>query len=275
MFPGFGDVAEKLRRVTVQVSARGTGSGVICDSYGTIITNSHVAGGNRAQVQLWDGRILPGTVTARNAERDLAVIRVAGVDLPSITIADSSTVQPGSLAIAVGNPLGFSGAASAGIVQAIGPLPGLGPRNWIQAQVQLAPGNSGGPLADVHGRLIGINTMVAGPLGLAIPSNSVSMFLRGPQPRKLGISIQLARLRSGHVGLLLTDVEPAGTAAAASLKKGDIVLSADGQPVRSVDDLAARLETAGEVMQIRFLRGREAAVREVAVRLERPEVRAA
>lgn len=275
MFPGFGEIAERLRRVTVHVTENGSGSGVICDPYGTIVTNSHVVRGDRARVTLWDGRSLPGTVTARNRERDLAVIRVAGVDLPAITIADGAPVQPGSLAIAVGNPLGFSGAASAGIVQAVGPLPGLGPRGWIQAQVQLAPGNSGGPLADVEGRLIGINTMVAGPLGLAIPNTAVLAFLRGDRPRRLGISVDLARFQRGDVGLVLTGVESGGPAAEASLRRGDVLLSAGGERVRSIDDLAIRIEAAGDVLPVRFLRGGDPAVREVAVRLPSREARAA
>jgi len=191
---GFGEIAEQLRRSTVLIAAgpngRGNGSGVIWSSDGSIITNAHVTRGPRLRVQLWDGREFDAAVTARDPVRDLAQLQIAAADLPAASAADSSRVRPGEIAIAIGNPLGFVGALTTGVVHAVGSIRGLGPQSWVQADVRLAPGNSGGPLADAAGRIIGINTMVAGRLALAIPSNVVADFLAGSSPENwLGVTL--------------------------------------------------------------------------------------
>ncbi len=156
---GFGEVAEQLRRSTVQVLSerRGAGSGVIWTEDGLIVTNAHVARSDRPRVELWDGRELEGEVTARDSRRDLAALRVAASALPAATAGDSGALRPGELVLAVGNPLGFIGALTTGVVHALGPLRGLGRQPWVQAAVRLAPGNSGGPLANALGRVIGLN----------------------------------------------------------------------------------------------------------------------
>src|SRR5713101_1908718 len=199
--PGFGEIAEKLRRSTVLIHAggRGGGSGVIWSSDGTIITNAHVARGAEIGLQLWDGREFQATVASRDPHRDLAALRVnltnPAATLPSAVIGDSSQVRPGELAIAIGNPLGFIGALATGVIHAVGPLRGLGSRPWVQADVRLAPGNSGGRLADARGHVIGINTMVAGQLALAIPSNVVQDFLSiGPSDAWLGVTVHPVRI---------------------------------------------------------------------------------
>src|ERR1700756_828314 len=176
---GFGEIAEKLRRSTVVVFAgnRGNGSGVIWSSDGSIVTNAHVARSSQMRVQLWDGREFDAALVSRDTSRDLAELRIGAANLPAAAAADSSQVRPGDLAIAIGNPLGFVGALTTGVVHAVGPIRNAGPQEWVQASVRLAPGNSGGPLADVRGRVIGINTMVAGRLALAIPSDVVRNFL--------------------------------------------------------------------------------------------------
>ncbi len=160
---GFGEIAEQLRRSTVLVrpGSRGNGSGVIWSADGAIITNAHVARGSQARVQLWDGRELEAAVVSRDLRRDLAELRVTATNLPAATPADSSQLRPGELAIAIGNPLGFIGALTTGVIHAVGPLRRLNSQHWVQSDVRLAPGNSGGPLADARGRVIGINTMVA------------------------------------------------------------------------------------------------------------------
>ena len=133
--------------------------------------------------------------------------------------------------IAVGNPFGFQGAMTMGVVHAVGPLRGLGGRSWVQADVRLAPGNSGGPLADVHGRVVGINTMVAGRLALAIPSNDVARFLLGDTGgRWLGVSVSPVRLpepSEARAGLAVLEIEPGSPAALASLLPGDILLGTE------------------------------------------------
>lgn len=169
-------VAAALRRSTVQVRSRkmGVGSGVIWNN-GLIITNAHVLRGSRATVELSDGRVFDA-VCIRDAQQDLAALKVAAVDLSAATIGDSDTLRVGQLVLAVGNPLGVVGALTTGIIHAIGPKDTFS--KWVQADVRLAPGNSGGPLADAQGRVIGINTVIAGGVALAVPSNVVERFVR-------------------------------------------------------------------------------------------------
>ena len=235
MVTGLGEIAEKLRRSTVviQSGGRGSGSGVIWSSDGSIITNAHVARGMRVKVQLWDGREFDATIASRDSRRDLALLRIGAMNLPSISVADSSQVRPGELAIAIGNPLGFVGALTTGVIHTVGPLRGLGSQSWVQADVRLAPGNSGGPLADARGCLIGINTMIAGRLALAIPSNVVRDFLStGPSDAWLGVTVHPVRIPRRKAagasvqafGLLLCEVEPHSPASSASLLPGDILL---------------------------------------------------
>jgi serine protease Do len=171
---GFGEIAEALRRSTVSVrdGRRGQGSGIIWSRNGLIVTNAHVARGEAAEIELWDGRRLPTRVLLRDPWRDLAVLRALAADLPAAPIADSDAVRPGELAIAVGNPLGFAGAVSTGAIHSVGAIPGMGRQRWIRAGVQLAPGNSGGPLANARGEVVGINTAIVHGLGIAAPSNS-------------------------------------------------------------------------------------------------------
>lgn len=187
-------VATALSRSTVQVQSRrfGVGSGVIWHSSGLIITNAHVARGSRATVELSDGRVFDAVCTSRDSQQDLAALTVSATDLPAATVGDSDALRVGELVLAVGNPLGIVGALTTGIIHAIGPKDTSS--RWVQADVRLAPGNSGGPLADAQGRVIGINTVIAGGLALAVSSNAVQRFLRlreGERP-SLGVSISHA-----------------------------------------------------------------------------------
>jgi serine protease Do len=171
-------LAERLRRVTVEVSDAGAslGSGVPWPR-GCVITNAHVARQSRVAVRLTDGRQLEGRLVARDADADLALIRVPGTGIPTATVADADAPRVGSFVVAIGHPLGVRGALTAGIIHAIGPtMPGGRP--WIQADVRLAPGNSGGPLADAAGRVVGLNAMLVGALALAIPISRVRQFVR-------------------------------------------------------------------------------------------------
>jgi serine protease Do len=277
----FGEVAERLRRSTVQVSAggRGAGSGVIWAADGLIVTNAHVVRSDRPRVELWDGREFEAEVAARDTRRDLASIRIAAGGLPAATAGDSSALRPGELVLAVGNPFGFIGALTTGVVHALGPLRGLGRQTWVQAAVRLAPGNSGGPLADASGRVIGLNTMIAaGGLALAVPSNAVADFLRRGAPRPaLGVTVRPVQLdQQRRVALLVLEVAPSGPAAAASILIGDLLLCANGRPVHSVDDLAGTLEaSSGGLLTLRFVRGESRREREVVVRLEARSAEAA
>ncbi len=165
----YAGLIEHLRRSTVQVlSGRGGGSGVVWDRTGLIVTNAHVAAGRYAEVVDSAGQRRNARIIRRDRERDLALLVVAAPDLEPAEIADSDRLRPGQIAVAVGMPgavVGVIHAAAAG-------------NKWVQADLHLAPGYSGGVLADAGGRVIGINTMIFRGIGLAIPSNEVSKFVR-------------------------------------------------------------------------------------------------
>jgi serine protease Do len=226
-----------------------------------VLTNAHVARAAEAEVELWDGRKVAARVASRDGRRDLALLRITAADLEPATPGDSSALRPGELVMAVGSPLGFAGALSRGAVHSIGPIEGMGAQPWIRAGVRLAPGNSGGPLANARGEVIGINTAIVNGLGVAIPSNAAADFVAlGPRPA-LGVA-----LRPVPLGLLLMEVDPDGAAANASLKAGDVLLM-------PLDELHTALDSGAEVLRLRFLRGaaegdaRRLPIREVSVRL--------
>ena len=273
---GFGEIAEQLRRSTVVVHAgdRGNGSGVIWSTDGVIITNAHVARASQMRIQLWDGREFDASLVSRDTRRDLAELRISAANLPAAAAADSSQIRPGELAIAIGNPLGFVGALTTGVIHAVGPLLRWGSEPWVQADVRLAPGNSGGPLADARGRVIGINTMVAGRLALAVPSNAVTNFLASdPIDAWLGVSVAPVRVprpgsRAKTFGLVLLEVEPESPAANASLLAGDILLGTEEKSFTSLGDLADSLQGSGpRLLRLAFLRGNYERFRRVTVQL--------
>ena len=277
--PGFGEIAEQLRRSTVLVHSGGggSGSGLIWSSDGTLVTNAHVVRSRRPTVQLWDGREFQATIHSRDSLRDLAQLRISARDLPPASAADSSQLRPGEIAIAIGNPLGFVGALATGVIHGVGPLRGLGPQSWVQAEVRLAPGNSGGPLADAHGRVVGINTMVAGRLALAIPSNAVRDFLSAtPNDGRLGVALYPAFIpspanRGKAFGLVVLEVEPESPAALASLLPGDILLGTEEKRFNSLEDLACALQgMRPRVLRLEFLRGDYQRIRRVTVQLGNP-----
>ena len=247
---GIGEIGEQLRRVTARILAgnRGFGSGVVWRPDGTVVTNAHVADGGAVEVELWDGRRYAGDVTAQDPRRDLAIVRVHEDGLEAASPGNSDAVRPGEVVVAVGNPMGFAGALSTGVVHSVGALPGMGRQRWIRADVRLAPGNSGGPLADTSGRVVGINTAVVNGLGVAAPAASVLALLRR---RSLGVVLQPVRS-----GLAIVEVAPNGAAERSSLRPGDVLLC-------STDDLTDALESGSEVLRLRFVR--DARVREVAV----------
>jgi serine protease Do len=274
--PGFGEIAEQLRRSTVLVHSggRGAGSGVIWSSDGLVVTNAHVVRGSRVSVQLWDGREFEAVIRSRDPRRDLAQLHIEAADLPAASAADSSRLRPGELAIAIGNPMGFVGALATGVIHAVGPLRGLGRQTWVQADVRLAPGNSGGPLANAHGHVVGINTMVAGGLALAIPSNAVRDFLSaGPASAWLGVTVHPAHIprsagASKTFGLVVLEVEAGSPADSASLMPGDILLGTEEKPFSAIEDLAGALQgTSPRVLRVEFLRGDYARTRRVSVQL--------
>ncbi len=271
---GFGQIAEHLRRSTVQIASgrRGQGSGIIVKSDGVIVTNAHVVGDSSLEVRLWDGSSFPARLDARSARRDLAVLRIPATNLHPVTLTNSDDLRVGELVIAVGNPFGFMGAVTTGIVHAIGRRPGLGPTKWVQADVQLAPGNSGGPLADTRGNVVGVNTLMVAGLGLAVPASAVARLLAGdPDQPPLGVLVQPVSVRvSGteRLGLKILELVPGSAAEYASLRSGDILIAIEGQALRSLDDLEQALEGDGErTLRLQFVRGDPDKIRNVTVRL--------
>jgi serine protease Do len=172
-----GALATELRRITLAVLGGDhvAGSGVAW-APGWVVTNAHVARESHVTLQRADGARAEARVVARDPEEDLALLHAPGLSGTDAMRTDGGEVRVGALVVAVGHPFGVRGAMTAGIVHALGPLV-HGGRPWIQADLTLAPGNSGGPLADAHGRVIGVNTMVAGTLALAIPASRVLRFV--------------------------------------------------------------------------------------------------
>ncbi len=268
----FGEVAERLRRSTVQVFSgrrQSGGSGVIWGADGLIVTNAHVTRTARNEVELWDGRRFEANMTGYDPRRDLATLRIAAGDLPAATAGDSNTLRAGELAIAIGSPLGFSGALTTGVIHSVGPMPGMGRRAWVRATVRLAPGNSGGPLANADGQIVGINTAIVNGLGLAVPSRDVAEFLRrGARPR-LGVTLRPVAFDGTRTGLLVLELERGGAGDNASLLVGDILIACNGQALDSPDSLGDALDaSAGGPIVLQFLRGDYRRTRETVARLE-------
>lgn len=178
-------MAESAGRALVEVRLGGrrggAGAGTIWHSEGLIITNAHVASSGSLRVTLPGGATLPARLLARDKERDLAALMVEATGLPTIEIGNSRDLQPGQLVLAMGHPWGVRGAATAGVVIDVGSewpeMPGP-TREWIGVSLRLRPGHSGEPLIDAGHRLVGINTLMAGPeVGMAVPVHVVKAFL--------------------------------------------------------------------------------------------------
>jgi S1-C subfamily serine protease len=260
----------------------GTGSGVILSPDGLILTNSHVAGAAaRITAATSDGRRLAARVLGDDPDTDLCLLRADTHEaLPHATLGDSARLKPGQLAIAIGNPLGFSATVTAGVISAVGrTLRGRTGRlidDVIQTDAALNPGNSGGALADSQGRVIGISTaIIYGAQGIcfAVASNTaayvVSEIVRHGRVRRsyIGIMGQQApiprRLALQHGladrGILVIDLAPGGPAERAGVRKGDLLVRLAGKPVGGSDELVRALtaETVGVALELAVLRGGE------------------
>jgi S1-C subfamily serine protease len=238
----------------------GLGSGVVLDTKGDIVTNAHVVGTDtKFQVTDGTGRRYSATLVGKFVPDDLAVIRVAGSQLQPLTFADSSQLQVGDMALAVGNPLGFQSSVTQGIVSALGRTiteqNGTALADVIQTSAAINPGNSGGALVDLSGQVIGIptlaaidpeNSQIASGIGFAIPSNTVkaitSQILKYGHVVNSGrayLGVQLATQQSGSV--VVVSVTAKGPAASAGIAAGDTIISVDGNAVQSADDIATTL----------------------------------
>jgi S1-C subfamily serine protease len=250
-------VAPAVVRIEI---GRGGGSGVVFTPDGFVLTNNHVVErGGAIRVTLPDGLETGATIIGRDADTDLAVIRITGSSLPWARFGDSRDVRVGQVAVAIGNPYGFQHSVTAGVVSAVGrSLRAQSMRlieDVIQTDAALNPGNSGGPLVTTRGEVIGINTaMLASAQGLcfAIASNTArfvaSRLMRDGRIRRSYIGIvgnqipiprALARANQMAVtsGVRVASIAPGSPAAIAGFREADIVLGFDGNPVGGIDDL--------------------------------------
>lgn len=228
-------LAERVARSTVAIRrGRAGGAGLILGS-GAIVTNAHVVRQPRVDVVLSDGRHFEGRLEDRDEQRDLALLRIDADGLPSLEPRDPADLRVGELLIAVGHPLGVTNAVSMGIAHA---AVGSGTHRFVQADLQLAPGNSGGPLADASGRVVGINAIAAGRLALAVPIDDVQRFTgAAPAERRLGVALARGRLRDGREGLVIIAIEAGSRAERAGLRVGDVLLGQDPVRLRRAENL--------------------------------------
>jgi S1-C subfamily serine protease len=258
----------------------GAGSGVVVAPDGYVLTNSHVVHGRRRIVAtLTDGRTLGAALVGDDPATDLAVIRVDGTGLPVAELGDSGALRVGQLVIAIGNPLGFQSTVSAGVVSALGrslrSREGRLIEDVIQTDIGLNPGNSGGPLVDSRGRVVGINTAVvalAQGISFAVPVATARwvvphLLARGRVPRGLlGLAARqrpldrrLARAHglAAETAVEVLSVEATGPAARAGLREGDLVVEIEGQRVAGVDELHRFLASwpVGREARLGVLRG--------------------
>ncbi len=259
-------VVEQVSPAVIGIQPRGkqqrggSGSGFLITPNGYALTNSHVVQGREiVSARTTDGDRLDAELIGDDPATDLALIRLAARDLPAAALGDSDTLRVGQLVIAIGDPLGLHSTVSAGVIGALGrSMRGQEGRlidNIVQHSAPLNPGNSGGPLVDSHGRVIGINTAIialAQGLGFAIPANTakwvVGELISHGRVRRpyLGITatvIPIPRYRVRELDLLsdraveVVAIEPGGPASAGGILPGDLIVAVNERIVTSVDDL--------------------------------------
>jgi serine protease Do len=258
--------AELTGRVAAIRTGRGSGSAVVVDADGVLVTNAHVVGEARSgRADFVDGVQTPVTVVGTDPLSDLAVLRAdrPGDLPPPVRLGDADELVVGQLVVAVGNPLGLAGSVTAGVVSALGrALPTRSGRagrvveDVIQTDAALNPGNSGGALADSRARVVGINTAVAGVgLGLAVPVNAntrriVATLLREGRVRRAYLGVvgspapvpaAVAQRYGRNNGLRLAEVIAGSPAAAAGLRAGDLVLDVGRRPVQDAQGIQRQL----------------------------------
>ena len=251
-------VVKRVAPAVVQIETdEGLGSGIVYDRKGHIITNAHVVGSATTfKVTFSNGRLYTGTLVGTFPTNDLAVIKIPATPAPAV-FADSSKLQVGAIAMAVGNPLGLSSSVTEGIVSALGRTgqagDGISLPNLIQTSAPINPGNSGGALVDLRGRVIGIPTLgasnpsfggaPASGIGFAIPANDASRianqlirFGKVVNSGRAYLGVRVATITGG--GVIVTDVEAGGPAATAGIKPNQVIAAIGGKPTPTTDDLS-------------------------------------
>lgn len=280
---------DTFQRVPQEERLRGQGSGFIIDGSGDILTNAHVVDeADRVTVTLKDGRTFEGTVEGVDEVTDMAVVKVdAGNDaLPTATLGDSEQVQVGDWAIAVGNPLGLDNTVTLGIVSTLkrsSATVGIPDKrlDFIQTDAAINPGNSGGPLLNAQGDVIGINTAIradAMGIGFAIPINKAKeikdRLSRGERIAHPYLGVQISTLTpemakrnndDPNAGIQIPEVEgvlvmrvmPNTPAAAAGLRRGDVITAIDGDGLQTADQLQSRVDRADvdQTLRVTIRRG--------------------
>lgn len=259
----------------------GAASGIIYSPDGHILTNAHVAGpADSIEVAFGDGRRMAAKLVGQDPETDLAVVQVDAKGLPCARFGDSAALRPGQLVVAIGNPLGLQTTVTAGVVSAVGRSlraeTGHLIENMIQTDAALNPGSSGGPLANVSGEVVGINTAVVAPaqgICFAIPSATIRMIADtliaeghvrrgfiGIGGQDVGFTPDLVKHLGLDVetGVLVIALDPKGPAATAGLREGDVIVSLEGQGVRGADELHRMLQTRiGDHTRMEILRAKD------------------
>jgi serine protease Do len=274
------------------VPFRGQGSGFIISSDGLILTNAHVVrDAKEVTVKLGDRREFSAKVLGSDMVTDVAVLRIEARNLPVVRLGDAQQLQVGDPVLAIGSPFGFEQTATQGIVSAKGrSLPGDGAVPFVQTDAAVNPGNSGGPLFDGSGAVVGINAQIysqsggyqglafAIPINVALKVKDQIVATGKAQHARLGVTVQdLNQTLADSFGLgrpdgaLVVTVVPDGAAAAAGLRAGDVVTDVDGEPILRSGDLSSRIGMAvpGESVRLKIWRDRSA--REVTARLGRAE----
>jgi S1-C subfamily serine protease len=246
---------------------RGGGSGFVFTPDGLILTNSHVVhDATRIEVTLADGRHAPAHTIGDDPATDLAVIRIDASGLQAVPLGDSQRLRPGQMAIAIGNPYGFQSTVTAGVISALGrslrSYSGRLIEDVVQTDAALNPGNSGGPLVDSRGQVIGVNTATILPaqgicfaIGINTAKFVASRLLRDGRIRRsyIGVSAQTVPIHrrvvrfyglARETGALVVGIEERSPARTAGLREGDVIVALDEQPVAGVDDLHRLLTDA-------------------------------